>query len=112
MKKSGHSQQIDKLLRSMGVLKKQISSEVHMLNQGRSTGQDVSELFELLRSDGALLEQLIARRRGVPDVDEADFDLSELVELSRCYLCEEPVTMTFWDPDPTRIRCSMCRDED
>ena len=112
MKKSGHSQEIDKLLRSMGVLKKQISSEVCMLNQGRSDGQDVNELFDLLRSEGALLEQLIAQRRGMPDADEADFDLAELVELSRCYMCEEPVSATFWDPDPTKIRCPVCRDED
>jgi len=112
MKKSGHSQQIDTLLRSMGLLKKQINSEVHMLEQGRAQGQDVNELCDLLRSEGSLLEQFIAKRRGNVDTDEADFDLSELVEFGRCYLCEEPVSATSWDPDPTKIRCMVCCDED
>lgn len=106
-----YPQTIDELLRSMSSLKKQLGVEMRKLNQGDRSDLDVNELFELLRSDGQRLEELIARRRGEIPEGEKDFDLADLVELYRCYVCEEPVTAAFWDPDPTKIRCPMCRDD-
>jgi len=111
MNDTAKSPDVAKLLRSMGTLKKQLSTEVRKLNQGRRSDQDVNQLFELLRSDGELLEQLLARRRGQSPEGELDFDLADIVDLYRCYVCEEPVTAALWEPDPTKIRCLMCRDD-
>jgi len=109
------AQQIDALLRSMGVLKQQLSTEIRKLNQGRGSNADVNELYQLLRSDGEQLEQLLAKRREQLDDTELAFDLhtdeEELLEHYRCYVCDEPVTAALWEPDPKMIRCLMCRDD-
>ena len=111
MKNDDKSPNIDVLLRSMGVLKKQLGAEVRSLDAGkRGPGQDVEQLMELLRSEGETLEELIARRRGMSEED-LEFDLAELTDMSRCFICEEPVTAAQWHPNPEKIRCSMCKDD-
>ncbi|MCV6590152.1 MAG: hypothetical protein OIF57_14175 [Marinobacterium sp.] len=102
-------------MRSITLLKKKLNQEVEQLDAGLQRGSglesdlqssDVQSLFELLRSEGKELERLVDERR-----QNESFNLAELSELCRCYICEEPVPASQWHDDPSKIRCPVCVDD-